>query len=223
MTAELALIFVKPIVALVLAVGFTVAHDSSGIQGALVGFMILAAAAVAWPVVAHMFTFFEGQFAIGGVAAAFGAAEGAAGRFGGGGRSIGSQPMWQSMEQAASRSGGIPGSSAWDPPAARSTSPRRRAPPRRWPPKAWRSRGHRRQRAVSRRRGRRRGRADRRWPCWPASKGSTRRSAPPAGSSGRVGDMAGIDGGSAADSQGSWAAAGVRRPPNAAGPARPGA
>jgi hypothetical protein len=111
-TAELALIFVKPVVALVLAVGFTVAHDSSGIQGALVGFMILGAAAVAWPVVAHMFTFFEGQFAIGGVGAAFGAAEGAASRFGGGGRSNGSQPLWQSMEQAASRSGGIGGQSA---------------------------------------------------------------------------------------------------------------
>jgi hypothetical protein len=111
-TAELALIFVKPVVALVLAVGFTVSHDSSGIQGALVGFMILGAAAVAWPVVAHMFTFFEGQFAIGGVGAAFGAAEGAASRFGGGGRSNGSQPLWQSMEQAVSRSGGVGGQSA---------------------------------------------------------------------------------------------------------------
>src|ERR1700730_18150782 len=80
-TAEIALIFVKPIVALVLAVGFTVANDGTGIQGALVGFMILAAAAVAWPVVAHMFTFFEGQVAIGGLAAAMGMA--GVGRFGG--------------------------------------------------------------------------------------------------------------------------------------------
>jgi hypothetical protein len=109
-SAELALIFVKPIVALVLAVGFTVSHESTGIQGALVGFMVLAAAAVAWPVVAKMFTFFEGEFAIGGVAAAIGMAEGAKGRFGGGGRSNGSQPMWQSMESASSRPGG--GSSA---------------------------------------------------------------------------------------------------------------
>jgi hypothetical protein len=110
-SAEMALIFVKPIVALVLAVGFTVSHDTTGIQGALVGFMVLAAAAVAWPVVARMFTFFEGEFAIGGMAAAFGVAEGASGRFGGGSRSNGSQPLWQSMEQAASRPGGSSGGS----------------------------------------------------------------------------------------------------------------
>ena len=103
-SAEVALIFVKPVVALVLAVGFTVSHDSTGIQGALVGFMVLAAAALAWPVVGRMFTFFEGQFAIGGMAAAFGAAEGAAGRFSGG-RSNGTQPFWQSIEQASSRTG----------------------------------------------------------------------------------------------------------------------
>jgi hypothetical protein len=114
-TAEVALIFVKPIVALVLAVGFTVSHDSTGIQGVLVGFMVLAAAAVAWPVVARMFTFFEGQFAIGGMAAAAGFAGAAAGRLGGGGGgglSRGTQPMWQSMESAASRSGGPGGPSA---------------------------------------------------------------------------------------------------------------
>jgi hypothetical protein len=107
-SAEIALIFVKPVVALVLAVGFTVSHDSSGIQGALVGFMVLAAAALAWPVVGRMFTFFEGQFAIGGMAAAFGLAEGVAGRFSGG-RSNGTQPYWQSMEQASSRTSGANG------------------------------------------------------------------------------------------------------------------
>lgn len=109
-SAEIALIFVKPIVALVLAIGFTVSHDSTGIQGALVGFMVLAAAALAWPVVGRMFTFFEGQFAIGGMAAAFGVAEGVAGRFSGG-RSNGTQPFWQSMEQASSRTGGPNGAS----------------------------------------------------------------------------------------------------------------
>jgi type IV secretion system protein TrbL len=102
-SAEVALIFVKPIVALVLAIGFTVSHESTGIQGTLVGFMVLGAAAVAWPVVGRMFTFFEGTFAIGGMAAALGVAEAARGRMGGG-RSSGGQPMWQSMEQASSRS-----------------------------------------------------------------------------------------------------------------------
>lgn len=103
---ELSLIFIKPIVALVLAVGFTAANDQSGIQGVLVGFMILAAAAIAWPMVARMFVFFEGQFAIAGVAAAFGMAEAAHGRVAGlGGRATGGS-MWQSMEAASDRSGG---------------------------------------------------------------------------------------------------------------------
>jgi hypothetical protein len=103
--AEIALIFLKPVVALVLAIGFTVSHDSTGIQGALVGFMVLGAAALAWPVVSRMLTFFEGQFAIGGMAAAWEMGRATAGRMGGG-RSNGSQPLWQSMEQASSRPGG---------------------------------------------------------------------------------------------------------------------
>jgi hypothetical protein len=106
MSAEIALIFLKPVVALVLAIGFTVAHDSSGIQGALVGFMVLGAAALAWPVVSRMLTFFEGQFAIGGMAAAWEMGQSTARRFDSG-RSNGSQPLWQSMEQASSRPGGL--------------------------------------------------------------------------------------------------------------------
>src|ERR1700730_17620575 len=94
--AEVALIFVKPIVALVLAVGFTVSHQSTGIQGVLVGFMVLAAAAVAWPAVARLFAFCGGGFATGGRPPAMGMAGGAAGaasRFGGGALSHGNQPM----------------------------------------------------------------------------------------------------------------------------------
>jgi hypothetical protein len=109
-TAELALIFIKPIIALVFAVGFTVANGSTGIQGVLVGFMILAASAVAWPVVARLFSFFEATVTAGGAAAAFGLASGMAGKALGGSRSNGSQPMWQSMEEASSRGG--PGPSA---------------------------------------------------------------------------------------------------------------
>jgi hypothetical protein len=109
--AEIALIFLKPVVALVLAIGFTVSHDSTGIQGALVGFMVLGAAALAWPVVSRMLSFFEGQFAIGGMAAAWEMGRATAGRIGGG-RSNGSQPLWQSMEQASSRPGGPAAGSA---------------------------------------------------------------------------------------------------------------
>ena len=105
-SAELALIFIKPIVALVLALGFTVTRGSTGIQGVVVGFMILAASALAWPIVARLFSFFEAQVAGAGVAATLGFAGGMAGRGAGGTRSNGTQPMWQSMEAASSRGTG---------------------------------------------------------------------------------------------------------------------
>ena len=104
--AELALVFIKPIVALVLALGFTVAEGSTGIQGVVVGFMILAASALAWPIVARLFSFFEAQVAGAGVAATLGFAGGMAGRAVGGTRSNGTQPLWRSMEAASSRGSG---------------------------------------------------------------------------------------------------------------------
>jgi hypothetical protein len=113
-SAEIALIFLKPVVALVLAIGFTVSHDSTGIQGALVGFMVLGAAALAWPVVSRMLMFFEGQFAIGGMAAAWELGRSTTNRLGQG-QSTGSQPLWQSMEQASSRPGSQPGGPAGTP------------------------------------------------------------------------------------------------------------
>lgn len=105
-SAELALIFIKPIIALVLALGFTVSSGSSGIQGVVVGFMILAASALAWPIVARLFSFFEAQVAGAGVAATLGFAGGMAGRAVGGTRSNGTQPLWRSMEDASSRGSG---------------------------------------------------------------------------------------------------------------------
>jgi hypothetical protein len=104
-SAELALIFVKPVIALVLAVGFTVAGNGTGVQGVIVGFMILAAAAFAWPVIIRLFSFFELELT--GAGAALGFAGGlAAQAFGN--RSSGGLPLWQSMEQASSRAGGGP-------------------------------------------------------------------------------------------------------------------
>jgi hypothetical protein len=104
-SAELALIFVKPVIALVLAVGFTVASGSTGIQGVIVGFMILAAAALAWPVIIRLFSFFEMELT--GAGAVLGFAGGLAAQAWGS-RSSGAQPLWQSMEQASSRAGGGP-------------------------------------------------------------------------------------------------------------------
>jgi hypothetical protein len=106
-SAELALIFVKPVIALVLAVGFTVASNGTGIQGVIVGFMILAAAALAWPVIIRLFSFFEVELSAGSVGAVLGFAGGLAAQAWGS-RSTGAQPMWQSMEQASDRGGGGP-------------------------------------------------------------------------------------------------------------------
>ncbi|MDA8284579.1 MAG: hypothetical protein M0Z42_15070, partial [Actinomycetota bacterium] len=61
--AELALIVIKPVVALVLGVGFTAVGGASGVEGLLVGLMILAASAFAWPTVARLFTFFGSEVA----------------------------------------------------------------------------------------------------------------------------------------------------------------
>jgi hypothetical protein len=104
-SAELALIFVKPVIALVLAVGFTVANNGTGVQGVIVGFMILAAAALAWPVIIRLFSFFEVELSAGSVGAVLGFAGGLAAQAWGS-RSTGAQPLWRSMEQASSRSGG---------------------------------------------------------------------------------------------------------------------
>ena len=100
-SAELALIVVKPVIALVMATGFLAINGASGVQGAIVGLIILAGAAFAWPVVARLFSFFDGQVASLGVAGALGFAGGM------GGQLVGNlatgQPMWQTMELAGMR------------------------------------------------------------------------------------------------------------------------
>lgn len=101
--AELALIVIKPVVALVLGVGFTAVGGATGVEGLLVGLMILAASAFAWPSVARLFTFFGSEVASVGLGGALGLAGGlAAARAGSGGLSRG-QPMWQTMEAAGRR------------------------------------------------------------------------------------------------------------------------
>jgi len=109
--AELALIVIKPVVALVLGVGFTAVGGATGVEGLLVGLMILAASAFAWPSVARLFTFFGSEVASVGLGGALGLAGGlAAARAGSGGLSRG-QPMWQTMEAAGRRAdpaGGAP-------------------------------------------------------------------------------------------------------------------
>jgi hypothetical protein len=79
------LIILKPVIALVFAVGFGMAGQSSGVAAILQGLLVLALAVFAWPVVARFFTFTSVQAANAGLAAVLGFAAGTlAGRGGGG-------------------------------------------------------------------------------------------------------------------------------------------
>lgn len=130
----IALIFLKPVIAVIFAIGFLIGgvqNPGGTVQGALVGLMTLALACIAWPVLAKYLTFYEGSKsgmggALGGAAiagggmamsvgmmagsggAAFagGAAGGAAGGFGGGGGGGGG--LAGALEASNTRGGGAP-------------------------------------------------------------------------------------------------------------------
>jgi hypothetical protein len=79
------LIILKPVIALVFAVGFGMAGQSSGVAAVLQGLLVLGLAAFAWPIVARFFTFTSVQAANAGLSAVLGLAAGTmAGRGGGG-------------------------------------------------------------------------------------------------------------------------------------------
>jgi hypothetical protein len=83
--ATVQLIILKPVIALVFAVGFSMAGTSSGIEQVLDGLLILGLAAFSWPVVARFFTFASIQSSTGsGLAAVLGFLAGAASQNGGG-------------------------------------------------------------------------------------------------------------------------------------------
>ncbi len=82
--ATVQLMVLKPVIALVFAVGFGMAGGSSGLAGLLQGLLVLGLAAFAWPVIARFFTFATIQAADSGAGALLGLAAGvAAGRVGG--------------------------------------------------------------------------------------------------------------------------------------------
>ena len=118
------LIILKPVIALVFAVGFGMAGQSAGIPALLQGLLVLALAVFAWPVIARFFTFATIQAASSGLSTALGLALGAtAGRMGGSQRTAGVNPEMfsQSMEDrimasrggsASSAGGGLAGTAA---------------------------------------------------------------------------------------------------------------
>ena len=102
MTATIQLIAVKPVIALVFAVGFNLASGATDISGVLSGLLVLVLAVVAWPVIAKFFTFTATTAAIsGGIGAAAGFA--AARLSGGGGGSPAGLPQGEMNALVGSR------------------------------------------------------------------------------------------------------------------------
>jgi hypothetical protein len=78
------LIILKPVIALVFAVGFGMAGTSSGVTSLLAGLLILALAVFSWPVIARFFTFGSVQASSAGLATVLGFLAGQASQSGGG-------------------------------------------------------------------------------------------------------------------------------------------
>lgn len=75
-SAAVQLIILKPVIALVFAVGFGMAGTSQGIEALLAGLLVLGLAVFAWPVIARFFTFATIQASSSGLATALGFAAG---------------------------------------------------------------------------------------------------------------------------------------------------
>ncbi|WP_369184133.1 conjugal transfer protein TrbL family protein [Streptomyces sp. Y1] len=109
------LIILKPIIALVFALGFNVAGDSKDLQTTLSGMLILLLAALAWPAIARFFSFASVQVGGGaGLAALLGFAGGRLSTAGGpltgaSPDSFGQESASRTMNSFASKGGGAAG------------------------------------------------------------------------------------------------------------------
>jgi hypothetical protein len=109
-SAVVQLIILKPVIALVFAVGFGMAGTSSGIESLLAGLLVLALAVFAWPVIARFFTFTTVQAAGSGLAAVLGFATGAmAGRASGGGPAGVDPAQWSMAAESRTMGSGTGG------------------------------------------------------------------------------------------------------------------
>ena len=91
MSATGQLIILKPVIALVFAVGLGMSGTSDGVESLLEGLLVLALAAFSWPVIARFFTFGSVQASNSGLATVLGFLAGQASQSGGG-RHLGSEP-----------------------------------------------------------------------------------------------------------------------------------
>lgn len=112
-SACIQLIILKPVVALVFAVGFFMAGKSRGLEAVLAGLLALGLAVFAWPVIARFFTFATVQSSASGLATALGFAAGRlSGGGGGNGGTAGVNPGQWSLgaeRQTMAARGGAPG------------------------------------------------------------------------------------------------------------------
>ena len=82
-SATAQLIILKPVIALVFAVGFGMAGTSDGVESLLEGLLVLALAAFSWPVIARFFTFGSVQASSSGLSIVLGFLAGQASQSGG--------------------------------------------------------------------------------------------------------------------------------------------
>jgi hypothetical protein len=82
-SATAQLIILKPVIALVFAVGLGMAGTSNGVESLLEGLLVLALAAFSWPVIARFFTFGSVQASSSGLATVLGFLAGQASQSGG--------------------------------------------------------------------------------------------------------------------------------------------
>ena len=122
-SATAQLIILKPVIALVFAVGFGMAGTSSGVESLLEGLLVLALAAFSWPVIARFFTFGSVQASSSGLATVLGFLAGQASQSGGRGTAGVSPDQWsmaaenrtmagQGEAAAGPSPGGLPGAGA---------------------------------------------------------------------------------------------------------------
>jgi hypothetical protein len=75
-SAAIQLLILKPVIALVFAVGFAMSGGAKGIEGLLEGLLVLVLAVFSWPVIARFFTFASVQASSSGLSTALGFAVG---------------------------------------------------------------------------------------------------------------------------------------------------
>jgi hypothetical protein len=104
-SATAQLIILKPVIALVFAVGLGMAGTSNGVESLLEGLLVLALAAFSWPVIARFFTFGSVQASSSGLATVLGFLAGQASQPGGRGTAGVSPDQWSMAAESRTMAG----------------------------------------------------------------------------------------------------------------------